>query len=196
MSIVEIEMDATALVATFGRLIGEMDTTMAQAVELSLDIVAADARTRAPISPGSSADGESAAQEATGFLRRSIGAGDVEGTFSAGGLVGVVSASAPYALHVEYGTKPHEIRPKANRASFGPNQSGYNSQNTKPGKRALRWPGGAGGAGGWAFAKVVKHPGTAAKPFLRPALTANRDAIINRFSVATRLAIARAKAGA
>ena len=175
MSIVEIEMDATALVATFGRLIGEMDATMAQAVELSLDIVAADARTRAPISPGSAADGEFMGPVNTGYLRRSIGAGDVTGSFSDGGLEGVVSASAPYALHVEYGTKPHEIRPKN--------------------KRALRWAS-AGGKNGWAFAKVVKHPGTAPKPFLRPALTANRDAIINRFSVATRLAIARAKAGA
>ena len=177
MALVEIEFDASSLSAMLARLPGELDRSMGGAggaMALSLDIVAADARTRAPVSPGSAAEGESAVAEATGFLLRSINTGPVEGDFVTG-ITGTVSASAPYALHVEYGTKAHIIRPKN--------------------KKALRWASG-GGAGGWAFAKSVKHPGTTAQPFLRPALTASRDAILNRFSVATRLAIARAKAGA
>lgn len=173
MARIEIDIDASGLKNTLANLIGELDTSLSDAMTLSLDIVAAEARTLAPISPGSAADG--GVVDSSGFLRRSIGAGPVEGTFSEGGLSGTVSASAPYALHVEYGTKPHVIKPRT--------------------KRALRWAS-AGGKNGWAFAKQVNHPGTAARPFLRPALTRNSDAIVSRFQVATRLAIARAKAGA
>lgn len=54
----------------------------------------------------------------------------------------VVSANAEHAPHIEFGTAPHVIRPKA-------------------GRRALRFP----GAGGFVFAKRVNHPGTQAMPF-------------------------------
>lgn len=49
---------------------------------------------------------------------------------------------APHALFVHWGTKPHVIRPKD--------------------KKALRWP----VASGFAFAKVVRHPGYAGDPWL------------------------------
>jgi hypothetical protein len=105
-------------------------------------------------------------------VRRSIGAGDIDGTFSGGGLTGTVSASAPYALHVEYGTSKHEYGPKK--------------------KKVMRWAS-DGGRNGWAFSKWVKHPGTAAQPFLHPALAGNRDAIVRRFQTSVRRAIVRAK---
>ena len=54
----------------------------------------------------------------------------------------VVSANAEHAPHIEYGTAPHVIKPKA-------------------GRKFLRFP----GAGGFVFAKQVNHPGTTAQPF-------------------------------
>lgn len=65
------------------------------------------------------------------------------------------------ARYLEFGTRPHEIRPKN--------------------RKALRW--GATAAdrrlsgrprvgANVRFAKVVHHPGTRAKPFMRPAVTA------------------------
>lgn len=178
---VEITIDGSRLTGMLGALIDELDVQMPLAMLHELDLVTVDAKTRAP--------------SKTSALSNSIMSGDPTGRFSDGTLQGVVSSSLPYALHVEYGTKPHIIEPKADRASFGPNQSGFNAQNTKRGKRALRWAGG-GGADGWIFAKRVKHPGTAAKPYLRPALEANRAAIIERFGKATQLAIIRARKAA
>lgn len=58
-----------------------------------------------------------------------------------------VGTNVKYAPYIEYGTEPHEIKPKD--------------------KEALRWfdendnP---------VFAKSVDHPGTQAQPFLRPAI--------------------------
>jgi hypothetical protein len=73
-------------------------------------------------------------------------------------------ASADYAAHVEYGTKPHEIKPRR--------------------KKALRFPGGGVsttlsgrvrtgevrrlGSGAYIFSKGVKHPGTKAQPYMLP----------------------------
>ena len=57
--------------------------------------------------------------------------------------VRLVGSSLDYADHVEFGTDPHEIRPRT--------------------KRALWWPG-----ADHPVAKV-NHPGTVAQPTLRPA---------------------------
>lgn len=78
----------------------------------------------------------------------------------------VVVEAGGAAAYLERGTKPHLIRPKA--------------------KKALRWPakgtpttlGGrvrssaAGRPGAYAFARLVHHPGTKARPFLVPAAKA------------------------
>jgi phage gpG-like protein len=69
------------------------------------------------------------------------------------GLFVRVGTNVEYALYVEMGTRPHEIRPRN--------------------ARALRWKD-AGAPGGYRFATVVNHPGTRARPFLRPALAAAR----------------------
>lgn len=89
-----------------------------------------------------------------------------------GGPTGVVYASANYAAYVEFGTRAHNITPRA--------------------KKALRWASGAGATRlsgsprgrydashkpvsalaksiGFSFAKRVHHPGTSPHPFLAPA---------------------------
>lgn len=55
---------------------------------------------------------------------------------------------APYVMHVEFGTKPHVITPRN--------------------KKALYWTGAAHPV------KLVRHPGTEAQPFLRPAIWRRR----------------------
>jgi hypothetical protein len=108
----------------------------------------------------------------TGELVLSINAAPVTGTLSAGTLLGTVSSSLPRALWVEEGTKAHVILPRK--------------------KKALRWASNGTGAEGWRFAKKVNHPGTKAKPFLKPALASKREAIESKFEAATRLAIRKA----
>lgn len=91
----------------------------------------------------------------TGNLGRTIRLGQVtdnDAQILAGGIGGV-----GYAQAVEYGTRPHEIVPRY--------------------KSALAWGGSRrlsgnlkSGSGATVFAKRVRHPGTQAKPYLRPAV--------------------------
>jgi hypothetical protein len=77
----------------------------------------------------------------TGRLRSSI-VSRAEGSGRSLGYM--VGTNVNYAAAVEYGTSPHVIKPVN--------------------KRALYWPGAAHPVA------QVNHPGTAAKPFLRPAI--------------------------
>ncbi|OKI04929.1 hypothetical protein A6A06_09545 [Streptomyces sp. CB02923] len=77
----------------------------------------------------------------TGRLRSSIVARQTGGGRRVGYEVGT---NVNYAAAVEYGTAPHVIVPKN--------------------KKALAWPGAAHPV------TKVNHPGTAARPFLRPAV--------------------------
>ena len=80
----------------------------------------------------------------TGHLGQSVS----EGTIAMVGprtAHGSVKATARYALYVHEGTRPHTIRPRT--------------------AQALRFEVG----GRVVFAKVVRHPGTKARPFLRNA---------------------------
>lgn len=74
----------------------------------------------------------------TGNLRRSINVGRISAR-SAESI-----ARANYAAYVEYGTRPHEIRPRN--------------------ARVLSWKKG----GQRIFARRVQHPGTRAQPFMIP----------------------------
>jgi hypothetical protein len=74
----------------------------------------------------------------TGNLRRTIHVARVSAREA------VVEASANYAAFVEFGTRPHEIRPRN--------------------RKALRWKSG----GAYRFARVVQHPGTRAQPYMIP----------------------------
>ncbi|OMB79285.1 hypothetical protein A5743_14390 [Mycolicibacterium conceptionense] len=80
----------------------------------------------------------------TGNLGRTIGEGQIHFT-GPRTVAGSVHAKADYALYVHEGTRPHVIRPK--RA------------------QALRFQIG----GRTVFARLVRHPGTRARPFLRNA---------------------------
>ena len=77
----------------------------------------------------------------TGRLRSSI-VHRVDGSGRVSGIT--VGTNVSYAADVEYGTAPHVILPKN--------------------KKALYWPGAAHPVA------RVNHPGTKAKPFMRPAL--------------------------
>lgn len=67
--------------------------------------------------------------------------------------VAVVGTDVEYGPHVEFGTRARVIRPRN--------------------ARALRFKIG----GRVVFAKFVRHPGTRAKPFLRPAFDENKDKV-------------------
>ena len=74
----------------------------------------------------------------TGNLRRSINVGRVTNTSAE------TIARAEYAAYVEYGTRPHEIRPRN--------------------RRVLRWKKG----NTYVYARRVNHPGTRAQPYMIP----------------------------
>lgn len=75
----------------------------------------------------------------TGNLRRTIRLGRVTERSAE------TIAGAAYAAYVEFGTRPHEIRPRN--------------------KRVLAWK---GKNGKYAFATRVRHPGTKAHPYMIP----------------------------
>ena len=77
------------------------------------------------------------------------------------GLTGEVAVNVDYAGAVEFGTKPHEIKPRWKKAlAF------------KPGAGFRFWD-----ESGRVVVKRVKHPGTKAQPFLRPAVEAEAEVI-------------------
>lgn len=90
----------------------------------------------------------------SGNLGRTIRLGQVtttEAQIIAGGQLGV-----GYAQSVEYGTGPHEIVPRYKQALAWGGERRL-SGNLRSGSKATM------------FAKRVHHPGTKAKPYLRPA---------------------------
>lgn len=92
----------------------------------------------------------------TGRLRASITPDMV------GPTEGYVGTNVAYAAAVEYGSRPHEIRPrKANVLAWKDRETGE-----------MR------------FAKKVNHPGTAARPFLEPAYLEGQKAAEKHFNAA------------
>lgn len=86
----------------------------------------------------------------TGHLARSIGPGAVGATFA------LVEARTNYAAFVEFGTRPHVIRPRNKRVLAWPAAGQARlSGRVKTGGRVI-------------FAKRVNHPGTKAEPYLVP----------------------------
>lgn len=90
-------------------------------------------------------------RDRTGRLTQSIRAEQVQGSFAEGFTINMISGGlrVSYAAHIEYGTRPHTIRPRE-------------------GNRALRFTVG----GQTRFARSVRHPGTRAYSFMRNALNA------------------------
>ena len=105
-------------------------------------------------------------QDRTGALRKSIVGRVVRRDQH--GTSGVIEATAPHAVFVEDDTRPHEIRPR--RAKM------------------LRWEQG----GEVRFARVVRHPGTRAKPFMGPAAIKAEAALYAKMHERTAAAVARA----
>ena len=92
----------------------------------------------------------------TGRLRASI-TPDVVGATE-----GYVGTNVSYAAAVEYGSRPHEIRPrKAKALAWKDRQTGEQR-----------------------FARKVNHPGTAAQPFLEPAFLDGQKAAQKHFNAA------------
>lgn len=92
----------------------------------------------------------------TGRLRASITPDVVSAT------EGYVGTNVAYAAAVEYGTRPHEIRPRK--------------------ARVLAWKDRKSGE--LRFARKVNHPGTAAHPFLEPAYLEGKRAAQKHFDAA------------
>lgn len=81
----------------------------------------------------------------SGNLRRSLGIRVVGDRV----IIGPDAELAPYAAYVEFGTRPHEIRPKKEGGVLV-----FRSQ------------------GRLVYARVVQHPGTKAQPFIRESFDA------------------------
>lgn len=90
----------------------------------------------------------------TGHLGRSIVPGDIDRDSA------IVKATANYAAHVEFGTRPHVILPRHARALAWPTGGGR------------RLSGRARRGAQMAFAKRVRHPGTRPQPYLVPGAVA------------------------
>lgn len=109
---------------------------------------------------------------------------------SAAGTEAEIRSPAEYSSHVESGTKPHEIRPKMRGGSLQgpvrPSQSRRSDTDVGTNRVALRWfEGGPGGP--MRFARWVRHPGSAAYPFMGPAyfraeavLNARMEALVDK----------------
>ena len=106
------ELDIRGIVQGFARVERYLERNLLEAMSLSVDLVAEDARATHPYT------------DRTGKLTNSI-AGHVQGSPLGGDLLGVVSAGAEYALYVEKGTRAHEIRPTHRKALRFPAEGGY-----------------------------------------------------------------------
>ncbi len=111
-------------------------------------------------------------KDQTGNLRRSIKADPISGNVS--GAKWMIHTEMPYAAYVEYGTRSHEIWPKAAHGLKGPVRNNQTRRATGKGPhehivgrgRALRWVNG----GKTFFAAHVRHPGSHGFNFMGEAL--------------------------
>ena len=68
-----------------------------------------------------------------------------------------VETDDPVGPHVEYDTRPHEIRPRVDRAPASVLETGKPRGTVQDGRAALAWH---NAMGALSFARVVQHPGT------------------------------------
>lgn len=124
-------------------LIRAIDDGTSAGLILGSNLVAADAKGRAP--------------QRTGQLVASIRALPPEGKLSEGGITAIVSAGAPYALFVEFGT-----------GLYGPRHQRIRPKRAK----AMRW---LGPGGDYIFARSTA--GMQPRPYLIPALENNAEEV-------------------
>jgi hypothetical protein len=106
MITIDLEFDEES----FGNFSEAIDQAAGDAMQLSVDYVAREAKGIAPVK--------------TGALVASIQGGAISGSFIGGSLEGQVNALAPYAAFVNYGTRPHVIEPISRKALRFPNSRG------------------------------------------------------------------------
>lgn len=134
-----VDADLAPIVEAMGRFEVAADRRLRQALGMFASEVAVHAKQNHEYT------------DRTGRLTSSITDGTVVGSFAEGLRVDVVAGGTRgvgYASHVEYGTRPHIIRPKR--------------------RRMLRFAMG----GRDVFAREVRHPGTRPYRFMRNALDA------------------------
>jgi hypothetical protein len=102
-----------------------------------------------------------------------------------------IVAQANYANAVEFGAKPHIIRPTAARIAAGKNFLAWASSSSKGFSLSGRPSAAKGNVVGYTFAAIVHHPGNRAQPFLRP----GAEAAIEGAGIADRIVSAWNKAG-
>ena len=120
----------------------------------------------------------------TGNLRSSI-TPEVKGIEE-----GSVGTNVEYAMAVEYGSRPHDIKPREKKAlafSVGGTKGRYVT--TKSGKRRYQ----KGKPGEPVVVGRVKHPGTKPQPFLEPAFIVGGKVAQKNVDAAVNAALAKAK---
>jgi HK97 gp10 family phage protein len=132
----EASADISKLTAALNKTAQQAQTTTHQVLVESANYIKAEMEAKVPVR--------------TGKLRNSISI-QVETDRV---IIGPNLQMAPYAGYVEFGTKPHEIRPK--------NPGGVLA--FKMGGRMV-------------FARKVNHPGTRAQPYVKPAFEAWVDSL-------------------
>jgi len=101
----------------------------------------------------------------TGLLRRSINLHPIQ----EGATEYVLADGVKYGEYVEYGTSPHLIRPKNKQALSFEWTEFSGKMLSKKGRREAQAKRGASISPDKVVFKIVKHPGTNAHPFFRPA---------------------------
>ena len=156
-----IEIDTSGIDEALGKLVPELDRHLSQAMQVASLEVTNEAKQRAP--------------KDTSNLVTSIQPIPTQGTFSGGSLEGGVTATAPYAMHVEYGT-----------GLWGPKRARIFPKKKKALADLTKWP---------PFGPVKSIRGMRPQPYMAPAWEAKRERVIEIFRSATRAAINRAGKG-
>lgn len=153
---IDIDLDAGELLRALGEADRKIGQQVGRGLELGADLVAAHAKQHHDYEDRSS------------LLTNSIESEGVTGSWRGDDLVAAVAAGAPHATAIEYGARPHVIRPRH--------------------RRRLRWP----VEGGYAFATKVDHPGNREYAYLGNALDAKLPDIVRQLEAAIELGFHRA----
>ena len=133
-----------------GAILDAIDQGAREGLDMATAFVANEAKSLAP-------------QGETSHLKQSIGPGTSTGSYLQNTLRSSVTAGAPYASYVEFGTGERGESPPA---------SGQKYAIRPKNRKALRFA--APGGGGFVFVSgTIWHPGMRAKPYMRPAIANN-----------------------
>jgi hypothetical protein len=111
--VIHLTFDLAEVMAGFERAHGNLGRNIPLALELSADLVAAEAKLTHDYIDRSH------------NLTDSIARDDVTGNYESGNLEIIVAAGEPYGLPLEVGAKPHRIEPRFRRALRWPVEGGF-----------------------------------------------------------------------